>query len=518
MGALNQAAEVSRLAEPARPAEQGPVIPAPDPSINMSSPDHDVVGVPTMVGVPNHGKDQDARKAFQYQYSVATAWWQRWYQWYARAQPPGMQPWTMAPTPSTAQQAATAAAPQAQPPSPMLQSQTSADDTACKASTSAPESDTGDDSFHPLSGSIVPDNGKLTKSGDPKVCKNCGTDCTPFWRKDKSDQLPLCNACGLYAAKNGNMRPEALWSKDEHQQQHQQIPGMPPTSLDPSGLPTFGPEPRPLQVEATNGVPSAMGAPMPPLIMPFSAAPEASAGSQLPAPAASAEQETMHLPSAAELLTGGLDARSGPPMSMPPVMYMHQPTMLQQPNGARFVQLGTVGHQQYPIVSFAGVAGPMPWRPRGTRRRGGKSTLPPLPPLPAKLPPELKAPPLHPAGPMSRTQSMPSQVSKAGQSIVTQVTESLARKRPASEAAADAFLGDPGSLDEPVFDPQEIDELFKDDDDVVGIDVREEGGCESDMFGLDIDQMDVAEDGLGSDDGLGSARAHSAPVNVFGSP
>lgn len=109
---------------------------------------------------------------------------------------------------------------------------------------------------------------------------------------------------------------------------------------------------------------------------------------------------------------------------------------------------------------------------------------------------------------------MPSHVGKAEKSIVT---ASLAHKRSESEAAADAFLDGTASLDEPTFDPREIDELFKDDEDMVGIDVREEGACESDMFGLDIDQMDVAEDHLGSDDGLGSARAHSAPVNAFGS-
>lgn len=39
-----------------------------------------VVGVPSMVGVPVHSKDPDARRAFHYQYSVASAWWQRWYQ------------------------------------------------------------------------------------------------------------------------------------------------------------------------------------------------------------------------------------------------------------------------------------------------------------------------------------------------------------------------------------------------------------------------------------------------------
>ena len=40
-----------------------------------------VMGVPSMAGVPVHSKDQDARRAFHYQYSVASAWWQRWYQW-----------------------------------------------------------------------------------------------------------------------------------------------------------------------------------------------------------------------------------------------------------------------------------------------------------------------------------------------------------------------------------------------------------------------------------------------------
>lgn len=75
----------------------------------------------------------------------------------------------MATPPGSAQQPGTAATPHAQTPSPMLQRQTSADDTACKPSISAPGSDTGDDSLHPLSASIVPDNGKLTKSGDPKV-------------------------------------------------------------------------------------------------------------------------------------------------------------------------------------------------------------------------------------------------------------------------------------------------------------------------------------------------------------
>lgn len=78
-------------------------------------------------------------------------------------------------------------------------------------------------------------------------CKNCGTKSTPFWRKvssghhiatngykfvflpylviftlllhyetqDKNDGKPLCNACGLYHAKNDAPRPKLLWRADE---------------------------------------------------------------------------------------------------------------------------------------------------------------------------------------------------------------------------------------------------------------------------------------------------------------
>ncbi len=58
------------------------------------------------------------------------------------------------------------------------------------------------------------EGGAAGGSGDPpvaKVCSNCGTSRTPFWRKDKVDGQPLCNACGLYSAKNDAPRPAALW-------------------------------------------------------------------------------------------------------------------------------------------------------------------------------------------------------------------------------------------------------------------------------------------------------------------
>jgi len=52
---------------------------------------------------------------------------------------------------------------------------------------------------------------KCAEASQNKVCSNCGTSSTPFWRKNKNGGLPLCNACGLYFSKNDAMRPRELW-------------------------------------------------------------------------------------------------------------------------------------------------------------------------------------------------------------------------------------------------------------------------------------------------------------------
>jgi len=55
---------------------------------------------------------------------------------------------------------------------------------------------------------------KKSKPGhEVKVCNNCGTTDTPFWRKEKTGGMPLCNACGLYHAKNDAPRPKLLWRR-----------------------------------------------------------------------------------------------------------------------------------------------------------------------------------------------------------------------------------------------------------------------------------------------------------------
>ena len=51
------------------------------------------------------------------------------------------------------------------------------------------------------------------KAQKQKICVNCKSTETPFWRKDKDGIGSLCNACGLYAAKNHATRPALLWRR-----------------------------------------------------------------------------------------------------------------------------------------------------------------------------------------------------------------------------------------------------------------------------------------------------------------
>lgn len=66
-----------------------------------------------------------------------------------------------------------------------------------------------------------------------KMCSNCHTTATPFWRKDRVSRLPLCNACGLYAAKNDHPRPLKLWREDQSEL-CTQLPPLPQQSQQPT--------------------------------------------------------------------------------------------------------------------------------------------------------------------------------------------------------------------------------------------------------------------------------------------
>jgi hypothetical protein len=54
---------------------------------------------------------------------------------------------------------------------------------------------------------------RRTSGGELKTCVNCGVSKTPFWRKERDGGGSLCNACGLYLAKNDAPRPKMLWRR-----------------------------------------------------------------------------------------------------------------------------------------------------------------------------------------------------------------------------------------------------------------------------------------------------------------
>ena len=74
--------------------------------------------------------------------------------------------------------------------------------------------DSGDDGSD-SGGSSSSKRGKKrgANGGEQKTCVNCGVSRTPFWRKERVGGGSLCNACGLYLAKNDAPRPAMLWRR-----------------------------------------------------------------------------------------------------------------------------------------------------------------------------------------------------------------------------------------------------------------------------------------------------------------
>jgi GATA zinc finger len=244
------------------------------------------------------------------------------------------------------------------------------------------------------------------------VCKNCGTDCTPFWRKDKHDQQPLCNACGLYAAKNGSMRPASLWKQDAADAgMGGGAAGAPaghgaPALGQAMGAQMWSPHGAPMHActvphaysphgamfpgmaMAAQGMPGKPGMPgMPPLHAPGQTAP-VSAGHDAPPAATDLSMHSM------ERLARG----SGAPQTMAAAARPLYPGMdglaVAAQQGARRHlpqhEHGSAGHASALHGGMLpGSMGPYR-RPRGA---GGESTLPPLPPLPPMPPAGAAAPP-----------------------------------------------------------------------------------------------------------------------------
>lgn len=231
-------------------------------------------------------------------------------------------------------------------------------------------------------------------------------------------------------------------------------------------------------------------------------------------------EDSMQLPSAAELLSGGMPG----PGSMPPAMMPPGPALMPSPMvapyNARFVQLGTIGHgpQQYPIVQFAG--GTMPhFRPQRTRS-DAQSTLPPLPPLATSAPPASKQPPSFVPGPSEGASSQ--QRSKRSLRLrrdkrAASQTQTLSDSTPMiSSPHFSPWCGDMSDVAEEVFndpdadafDRAELEAIFNDDI-PIPLDLRE-GGCESNAFGGPNSLGDLDCGVPFQNDGT-AARAHSAP-------
>ena len=74
--------------------------------------------------------------------------------------------------------------------------------------------DSGDDASDSGGSSSSKRGKKRGANGDAqKTCVNCGVSRTPFWRKERVGGGSLCNACGLYLAKNDAPRPAMLWRR-----------------------------------------------------------------------------------------------------------------------------------------------------------------------------------------------------------------------------------------------------------------------------------------------------------------
>ena len=110
-------------------------------------------------------------------------------------------------------------------------------------------SDSGDDASD-SGGSASSKRGKKrgANGGETKTCVNCGVSRTPFWRKERVGGGSLCNACGLYLAKNDAPRPAMLWRRGGVQGESAAPGGGGAPTAVPTPAPTAVPTPAPTAV------------------------------------------------------------------------------------------------------------------------------------------------------------------------------------------------------------------------------------------------------------------------------
>ncbi|PWY74275.1 hypothetical protein BO70DRAFT_381384 [Aspergillus heteromorphus CBS 117.55] len=129
-------------------------------------------------------------------------------------------------------------------------------------------------------------------------CQNCGTKTTPIWRRDEND-LPACNACGLYLKSHGHPRPKEMWSS-RIRRRTRDLPTDPVPPTDPAASPpSWG-------MSGHSRTDDASNATGPPRDGPYAACPESSR--YLPPPLWGPSSNTLH-----RMLT---DGGSGPPRSL----------------------------------------------------------------------------------------------------------------------------------------------------------------------------------------------------------
>ena len=247
-------ADIDELVHAAAAPDATDSMPTTNPHLTVPA---QVVGTPTIVGVPAQDKNhQDVHKAFNYQYSVASAWWQQWYQWYARnhAGAPAFEPLGAIP-PSHVRHASPAPH---EPAAGMPGADAAATTEAGYTDAWEANVEQHSDKLTPGGGSPAssnpdgcsaqlqvhsdrpPSEGRTAHAAGAPVkqkgsvaggdlvsarrseegtvkCTSCGADCTALQHSSVVTPHALCTACGGSTAKQGVTRPHSAAAHPQNQ-------------------------------------------------------------------------------------------------------------------------------------------------------------------------------------------------------------------------------------------------------------------------------------------------------------